>query len=467
MTAVSILVPTYNRAAYLKDCLDSLLATTAPCEIIVADNASTDATAAVLATYSDPRLRYLRQETNQGAFANYNFLLQAASQDYLCLFGDDDIALPGCFEKKLALLDSHPEVAGVYSVAHVMDADGTVSVGSSVRGVPEFPHLAGRDDFTHLLVNCCIGWQTLVFRRELYDAHGPIPLVPEALLARDWDYLIGISRRHHFAFLHEPTVAVRMHDASATSTEVRTAGRMAEDMLIIWRKWLVESDDPPVVTMAVWEAIANALLAGVQACYGPDRIRAAEYLSRLDTLKADYIRRQNRTFYGTLNGWLPGLADLDGDGLPIFHPGVAAMTLDSIKKMRFFHHPDWQSGRWEAVLVPFLEAFSASDDVELVFWLDPSQGVPEVAAEARIAAVLARVGQDLETAPTITLVPDPLDRPGLAALYAAVHAVVPAGDVQQLDRATKAGRPVMTHLEPEIWQNVAARCLGLPVAATT
>ncbi|MBC7545217.1 MAG: glycosyltransferase [Candidatus Sericytochromatia bacterium] len=463
MSAISILVPTYNRAAYLKDCLDSLLATTVPCEILVADNASTDETEALMATYTDARIRYVRHATNLGPFGNYNFLLAAATRDYVCLFGDDDIALPGCFEKKLALLESHPEVTGVYSLAQVMDADGTLSNGSKVQGVPDVPYVSGRDDFLHLLINCCISWQTLVFRRELVVRHGLIPSVPEGLLARDWDYLIGLSRHGQFAFLNEPTVGIRMHDDSTTVKEATTAGRMVEDMLTIWHKWLVEADDPPVITMATWEAIGNALLGGVQACYGANRLVAQTVLGQLETLKAAYLHRMDRQFYGRLHTWLPGIADQDAEGLPVFKPGLAPLTLDS-PGMRFLHHPDWDGDVWIEVLRRYTAAFTAGDKVELVLWLDPVQGVTAAEAGDRIEAAFQTLGVDPAQAADVQLFTEALDLAGVAALYAAVHVIVPGGDQRQLARGVQSGRVVMTHLEPEVWRALAKKYTASPVA---
>lgn len=61
ITAVSILAPSYNRRDLLRECLDSLLATTVDFEIIVSDNASSDGTEDRMATDDDPRLRYFRQ----------------------------------------------------------------------------------------------------------------------------------------------------------------------------------------------------------------------------------------------------------------------------------------------------------------------------------------------------------------------------------------------------------------------
>ncbi|MBC7545215.1 MAG: glycosyltransferase [Candidatus Sericytochromatia bacterium] len=461
MPAVSILVPTYNRAGLLQECLDSLLTTTVPCEILVSDNGSTDGTEALMATYTDPRITYVRHAGNGGGFFNYNFLLQRAANEYICLFGDDDIALPGCFEKKLAILDNDPTVAGVYSMLRIMDGAGNLAPGTTVNGVPECSHLRGRDEFAHLLINCCLSWQTLVFRRELRDRHGV--LKDPTLYASDWDYLIEISYHRHFAFLKEPTVGVRLHTGSHGNKVAREAGHLAKDMVHIWRKWLLESEMCPVITDMAWQRMALMLESGVRSCYGQDQARMAAFNRHFASLRQDYAARMTGTFYAGFPTDSPLRAALDANGLPIFRRGVAPLALDTVKRLQFFHHPTWASDTWERVLEVYLSAFSAEDDVELVFWHDADQGVSLDEVATRIAAVCQRLDVDPERGPDIQLLTEPLDLSGLASLYAAVHAVIPGGDPVQVTRGTQIGTPVMTRLDVDVWRRLATRLLGRPL----
>ncbi|MFN3431497.1 MAG: glycosyltransferase family 2 protein, partial [Candidatus Sericytochromatia bacterium] len=138
MPRLSILVPTYNRASWLQECLDSLAITTVDCEIVVSDNASTDGTSELLTRYEhDPRFRIFRQPENFGAGHNYAFVLEQARGELLCMFGDDDQAMPGCFEAKLAMFDAMPELDLVYSLWHRIDTDGRD------LGVVRWPGLLG------------------------------------------------------------------------------------------------------------------------------------------------------------------------------------------------------------------------------------------------------------------------------------------------------------------------------------
>ena len=89
---VTIGIPTYNRAdGYLREALgDALAQTSAPLEIVVSDNASTDGTPERVRAMADARVRYVRHETNIGGNANFNACLAHASGAYFLLLHDDD-----------------------------------------------------------------------------------------------------------------------------------------------------------------------------------------------------------------------------------------------------------------------------------------------------------------------------------------------------------------------------------------
>lgn len=89
---VSIAIPTYNRSdGYLREALESARAQRyEPLEIIVVDNASTDGTAAYVASVDDDRVRYVRNEANIGVNDNFNACIGHARGEYFLLLHDDD-----------------------------------------------------------------------------------------------------------------------------------------------------------------------------------------------------------------------------------------------------------------------------------------------------------------------------------------------------------------------------------------
>jgi glycosyltransferase involved in cell wall biosynthesis len=109
---VSIGMPVYNGARYLREALDSLLAQDYPnFELIVSDNASEDETEAICRAYAarDGRIRYFRAEENRGAAWNFNHVFERASGPYFMWAAFDDLRHPRCVSKCVEALEANPE----------------------------------------------------------------------------------------------------------------------------------------------------------------------------------------------------------------------------------------------------------------------------------------------------------------------------------------------------------------------
>ncbi|MFH0769780.1 MAG: glycosyltransferase [Candidatus Peregrinibacteria bacterium] len=88
---VSVIIPTYNRATWLPKAIDSVLAQSyGNLELFIADDGSTDATADVVCTYSDPRITYLRMAENRGKSAALNHALARAHGFYVAYLDSDN-----------------------------------------------------------------------------------------------------------------------------------------------------------------------------------------------------------------------------------------------------------------------------------------------------------------------------------------------------------------------------------------
>ena len=127
MARVSIIVPTFNRVGYLRETIASILQQDYhDFDLVVADNASTDGTAELLAAVNDPRLRHARRATNIGWRANFNQALDRAESEYVALVADDDRLLPGALTRAVRCLDEAPNVGLVHTTFHVIDDRGEV-----------------------------------------------------------------------------------------------------------------------------------------------------------------------------------------------------------------------------------------------------------------------------------------------------------------------------------------------------
>src|SRR5215472_10130276 len=101
MPLVSILIPAYNAARYLRETLDSLLAQTHKnIEIILLDDASTDTTPEIAAAYAS-RITYIRQRKNVGIYDNVNAGIARARGELIATYHADDIYLPTIVEAEV------------------------------------------------------------------------------------------------------------------------------------------------------------------------------------------------------------------------------------------------------------------------------------------------------------------------------------------------------------------------------
>lgn len=112
---VSIVIPAFNAAAWVRETLDSALAQTHPrCEIIVVDDGSTDDTATIVQSEYGARVRLARQQ-NRGLSAARNAGLEAARGSYVQFLDADDLLFPSKIERQLEVLEQRPYYTAVYS----------------------------------------------------------------------------------------------------------------------------------------------------------------------------------------------------------------------------------------------------------------------------------------------------------------------------------------------------------------
>ena len=125
---VSIGMPVYNGANFLRQALDCLVAQDhTNFELIISDNASGDSTGEICREYlaHDPRLRYVLQSENRGAPWNFEFVARQACGQYFMWAAHDDLWEPTFIRKCVALLEAHPTAVLCCTEDKVIDETGT------------------------------------------------------------------------------------------------------------------------------------------------------------------------------------------------------------------------------------------------------------------------------------------------------------------------------------------------------
>jgi len=125
MVKVSIVIITYNHEEYIAEAIESCLIQDYPnLEIILADDASTDASESIIQTYCEKfpkKVIPVFNRQNLGIAGNWNSGIRAATGDYIVWLGGDDILLPGKIAEQVRYLDAHEELVGCYHDAEVFE----------------------------------------------------------------------------------------------------------------------------------------------------------------------------------------------------------------------------------------------------------------------------------------------------------------------------------------------------------
>jgi glycosyltransferase involved in cell wall biosynthesis len=131
---ITVGIPTYNRAALVKRCIEGVLAQTYPSiEVLVSDNASTDNTLAVLGAIGDDRLRILTSYENVGAVENFAKCIREARGNYLVLLSDDNFWVTDTFLERCAqMIKAEPGLPIVLAAYDVLDMDDFYTHGQRI-----------------------------------------------------------------------------------------------------------------------------------------------------------------------------------------------------------------------------------------------------------------------------------------------------------------------------------------------
>ncbi len=215
---VSIVVPVYNGASHIRASLDSILAQGYPrLEVIVMDDASTDGTPAVLASYGE-RIRVIRQPSTLGIYGNANDGIELARGEFIGVFHADDIYLPEMVERQVFYLAEHSEVGAVFCLDAFVDSEG-VEFGR-LRLPPDVPANVPLDYaavlnalLTHK--NAFLRCPTALVRASIYRELGGYR---DELFKNtaDLEMWLRIARHHRIAVLEEHLLHYRRGHGSSS-----------------------------------------------------------------------------------------------------------------------------------------------------------------------------------------------------------------------------------------------------------
>jgi len=215
---VSVIVPIYNQAPFIRETVESVLAQDyASIELVLSDDGSTDGTTEILREYAErepERVRLVASEQNTGIAGAFNRGLDAHSGELIAWLGGDDTMLPGKLSRQVALLQSRPDVIGCCHDAEVFDSDSGEAYGrftdvyNGRRGV--------RDGGVELLLDP--GYMMLPSTMMVRSsAVGDIRFDPRIRVSNDWLFDIMVFRHGRIAGMDDVLARYRRHRRNATS----------------------------------------------------------------------------------------------------------------------------------------------------------------------------------------------------------------------------------------------------------
>lgn len=225
---VSFCVPTYRRAAFIAQTLQSALdQTVTDIEIVVVDDVSPDNTAEVVQSFSDRRIRYIRNTKNLGVPENLNRAIFLGTGTYLVLLEDHDLLEPTYLEETLKIMERYPSVGFAATGLVTIDESGNM-LERYVEKLPEF--MAGRKLLRRLLTrtNCPFSVTTVIRRSAIAGLES---LFDSRYLWYADQYLwLRLSAKFDFGYAAQPLLKSRVRE-----TDHYLVGRHWESSLCLDR----------------------------------------------------------------------------------------------------------------------------------------------------------------------------------------------------------------------------------------
>ena len=207
---VSVVMPTYNHARYIRQAIASVLVQTyRELELIVVDNHSTDGTGECVRGFDDDRIRYFTFRNNGVIAASRNFGATQTGGEFIAFLDSDDMWADDKLTRQLDGL-SGADIALIGSAAWLLDEDqirGRTFVGVSRRGFRDY-------SYEDLVQNNAVHTSSALMRRAAFQRAGGFDECPELVCVEDYDLWLRVARTGRVRVLGKPLISYRIHPAT-------------------------------------------------------------------------------------------------------------------------------------------------------------------------------------------------------------------------------------------------------------
>jgi glycosyltransferase involved in cell wall biosynthesis len=235
---ITVAIPTYQGARHVEAALRGILAQEGVTfELLVCDDRSDDETVAIVNRLAPDRAVVSVNSERLGLAGNWNRCVALSRTQYVAVFHQDDVMLPGHLRAHHAAFLARHDLGFVASAAEVIDAEGNAVPASVIeRGC-----VAAEDQvfepgafLEKLAVANPLRCSAVTLSKDAHAAVGGFD--PALLYVVDWEFWIRVARRYPVAWLARPSVAVRWHPQSETHrfkhgvADLEEAARLVRDM---------------------------------------------------------------------------------------------------------------------------------------------------------------------------------------------------------------------------------------------
>ncbi|MET0535983.1 MAG: glycosyltransferase family A protein [Steroidobacter sp.] len=336
---VSVIIPTYNRAALLCEAVNSVLKQTYQnIEIIVIDDGSTDDTTAAMAQYGE-RVRYTRRP-NAGVNPARNLGLKQARGEFVALLDSDDLWAPYKLELQVRLMRNFTDVGFTFSNFHIFRGRTPESDLYLVNDglATWFEHVPKRvDPYTSQRPYSSLKAVTLqlpredftLYRGDIYRASLFCPYVlpstslirksaipaklrfPEIDSVGDWEFFARLSKEANCLYVDLPTTYNRSHEDAVRLTRTDPSVRLGRRIALIDRLWRADKQFLTEHREEIDEVQRALLLkAAKMHLLAARRTEALAHLKRAGTMSREDSSLQEKA--------LRTIAAVPGSGLMLF-----------------------------------------------------------------------------------------------------------------------------------------------------
>lgn len=219
---VSVIIPNYNHAPYLKERIDSVLNQTyQDFEVIILDDCSPDNSVEVIEQYrSNPHVSHIliNEQNTRNTFIQWERGISMAKGRYIWIAESDDVAEPQLLETLIGQLEQHPDASVAFCHSRLIDADGALLSEQNTKNPAQPGQITIDDSCTflrHLLIfNYIYNASMAVFRRDVYDRANPD--YKQFRYCGDWHFWASVCAAGRVIEVYDMLSRFRQHQRKVT-----------------------------------------------------------------------------------------------------------------------------------------------------------------------------------------------------------------------------------------------------------